>query len=507
MPLAASSPDTTAIYLTEEIRAIERAAQTINPVPPLMERAGAAAAQLAEQILSATGGRILVLAGPGNNGGDAFVVARLLRQGWHRVDVVFHGVVNKLPADARSAFDAFRQSGGDCTADWPESGTFDLIVDGLLGIGLAREVTGDLAQTVARANATAVPILALDVPSGLNADTGATMGVAIRAAHTITFIGLKPGLLTLDGPDLCGTLHLHDLNLPADLFTQANGQVLCDTLVRHALRPRAKNSHKGSFGSVGIVGGASGMAGAPLLSGRTALLLGAGRVYVGLLERSCLAIDVQQLELMLRPAESLLEMSGLTALLIGPGLGQSDEARAILARALGLPLPLVVDADGLNLIADDSSLQDALQKRQPATVITPHPAEAARLLHVSTAHVQSHRVTHALRLAETLRSQVVLKGAGSVCATPSGKWWINTSGNPGMASAGMGDTLAGMIVALLGQRLDAQQAMLLAVNLHGAAADHLVALGSGPIGLTASEVALAARALLNKWVYGAPANP
>jgi hydroxyethylthiazole kinase-like uncharacterized protein yjeF len=239
------------------------------------------------------------------------------------------------------------------------------------------------------------------------------------------------------------------------------------------------------------------MVGAALLAGRAALKAGAGKVLLGLLTDQAPSVDYAQPELMLRTPTALLEDSGLSALVAGPGLGIRDAASKALKRALTLEIPLTLDADALNLIAAQRPLQMALAKRKYPTLLTPHPAEAARLLQTDTADIQADRVGAALGLAERTHAHVVLKGNGSVIATPAGKWWINTSGNPGMASAGMGDVLAGLAGSLLAQGYSAESALLLAVHVHGAAADALASKGTGPVGLTASEVIEEVRKLLN----------
>ncbi|HSQ03028.1 MAG TPA: NAD(P)H-hydrate dehydratase, partial [Burkholderiales bacterium] len=316
--------------------------------------------------------------------------------------------------------------------------------------------------------------------------------------HTVTFIGLKPGLLTLDGPDHCGTLHVADLAIDAAGLLPPHGSIIGQALLRDAVRPRALNTHKGDFGSVGIVGGATGMVGAALLAGRAALKAGAGRVYLGLLAAGAPAVDFVQPELMLRASDEVLALQHLTALAVGPGLGQNEAALSVLSRALESTVPLVIDADGLNLIGARNGLKQTLQARKAPTVLTPHPAEAARLLGCRTDEVQGDRLAAALRLASSLCCGVVLKGAGSICAWPDGTWAINDSGNPGMASAGMGDVLTGLIAALLAQGCDARTALAAGVHLHGAAADDLVAQGHGPVGLTAGELVDAARSLINR---------
>lgn len=272
--------------------------------------------------------------------------------------------------------------------------------------------------------------------------------------------------------------------------------------LRRWLKPRPADSHKGDFGCAGIVGGAPGMAGAALLAGRAALWLGAGRVYVGLLDMR-IGLDPGAPELMIVPPERPLDLAPPACLALGPGLGHSGTARQCLADALLSLLPLVIDADGLNLLAKDVELQALLKQRRAPTLLTPHPGEAGRLLGLDSPTVQADRSGCAQRLAAGFGCTVVLKGTGSLIACPDGRLWRNTTGNPGLASAGMGDVLTGMIAALVAQGLGLEQAAVYAVHLHGAAADKLVAAGTGPVGLTASEVTQAARALLNDWLKDA----
>ncbi len=477
-----------------DVRAIERAAADA----PLMERAGLAAAGAARDELAGRVPRVLILAGPGNNGGDALVVARWLKRWFFDVSVAFHGDAAKLSADAAAAHAAWRNAGGTVGSDWPEGGEFGLIIDGLFGIGLARPVGGVAARWIERANQSRTRILALDIPSGLNADTGLAYQPTIRAQATATFIALKPGLLTADGPDHCGLIGVHALGL--DAAAGAPGRRLdwpaLSATPPQPLRRALRNVHKGSFGTLGIVGGNDGMIGAALLAARAALNLGAGKIWVGFAASEPPTVDFSHPELMLRRAEDVLDAEP-TALAVGPGLGTDARARALLARALQRPLSLVLDADALNLIAADPELARLVAARTHPTALTPHPAEAARLLATSTAAVQDDRLGAAVELTRKLRAGVVLKGAGSVLAFADGAWSINSSGNPGLASGGSGDVLTGMLGALLCQGIALREALEFAVCLHGAAADALVAAGVGPVGLAASELAAAARRLVN----------
>ena len=494
--MPARFPHDTPILLAAEVRAVERAAAAADPPPQLMERAGLAAAEAAREI--AGGGKpVLVLAGPGNNGGDAFVVARHLKQWWFNVTVVFAGDEKKLSADAASALQAWRAAGGSTVDALPASREWGLVVDGLFGIGLERDIAGRYGEWIAVANGLAAPVLSLDIPSGLDSDTGRLMGSAIRASHTVTFIALKPGLLTRDGPDHCGELHLKALGIEAGVSPPAHGRILGAEVLPEALKPRARNSHKGDFGSAGIIGGDHGMVGAVLLAARAALKLGTGRVYAGLVARDAPLVDVFQPELMIRSADEVLKLDHLTCIAVGPGLGTLPDAAYYLGWALESALPLVLDADALNLVAMDAGLAARLAPRKAATLLTPHPAEAARLLGVTTREIQVDRIKAATALAARHNALVALKGAGTICAIPTGEWHVNTSGNPGMASAGMGDVLTGMTAAFLAQGLEPRSALLAAVYLHGAAADALVARGIGPVGLTAGEVIDAARDMVN----------
>lgn len=267
---------------------------------------------------------------------------------------------------------------------------------------------------------------------------------------------------------------------------------------RSWLRPRAVDSHKGDFGSVGVLGGATGMLGAALLAGRAALYLGAGRVYVGLLDDR-LAVDPLQPELMLAPPQQVLALRPPGCLVVGPGMGRDEDARRRLHEALYSPLALLIDADGLNLLAESATLRAVLRQRPVPALLTPHPGEAARLLGTTAAQVQAERPAALHRLVEDYGCVVLLKGAGTLVQAPGGRMWRNPTGNPGLAAPGMGDVLAGMIAALVAQGLTLEQAAVLGAYLHGAAADAAVAQGRGPVGLTAGEVAHAARELLNRW--------
>ena len=491
------------LFRAAALRRIEAAATHL----PLMQRAGRAAADLA---LSLCGDRatpiplpILVLAGPGNNGGDAFETARLLREQGHETCVVFAGQSARLPKDAADAYQRFVDAGGAFDTEIPERDHWAMIIDGLFGIGLTRAIEAPFAELIQTANALAArddcPLIALDCPSGLDADTGVRQPSTIDATHTITFIGGKPGLLTGDGPDQCGEISIATLDLDESAFAELDGRTVDPDLFSKRLRPRPANSHKGSFGNAGILGGTRSMVGAALLAARAALRLGSGRVYVGLLDEYAPALDIVQPELMMRSPGKLLTTE-LTALACGPGMGRSHEASVILDGVFSLKLPLVLDADALNLVAGEGDLHVALATRKSPTLLTPHPAEAARLLDCSITQVQADRIGATLELASTYNAYVALKGCGTIVAAPDGAWFVNCSGNPGLATAGSGDVLTGLLTALLAQRWPPLEALLAAVHLHGCAADALVARGCGPVGLTAGELIDSARTCFNQWI-------
>lgn len=486
------------VYTVDEIRRIEQSAREAAPAPNLMERAGLAAAEVARELLSDRGRDVLVLAGPGNNGGDAFEAATHLRQWFHRVTVLFAGTEDKLAADARAALAKWRAAGGEWIDDLPRDARFDLVIDGLFGIGLARPVAGRHAELIEAVNELRTPVLALDVPSGLNADTGTIMGCAIHATRTLTFIARKPGLLTLDGPDCCGELLLATLGIDVEPLQAAKIRLTDRTVLARLPLRRRRNLHKGDAGSVAIVGGADGMIGAALLAGRAALKCGAGKVHLGLLAAAPPTVDGMQPELMFRAPEALLgdnAQEKIDVLAPGPGMGRAAKALALLARALAADCAMVLDADGLTLAASTPALRAALASRKAPTILTPHPGEAARLLACDTATIQRDRLAAARRLAAEFSCLVVLKGNGSICAAPDGRAWINGSGNPGMAAAGMGDTLTGMIASFLAQGAAPEAALVASVWLHGAAGDSLAA-ANGPLGITAGEIPDAARRLL-----------
>lgn len=441
------------------IRRIEQRAAAELPAHTLMQRAGLSVARLALAV--APHARTFWIAcGPGNNGGDGFEAALHLRQWGKEPIVTWLGEEGRVPADARASLQRARDAGVRFSPDVPPA--CDFAIDALLGIGGSRVPEGALLAQIEKLNAGAAPVLALDVPSGLNADTGQAAS-AVRAAHTLSLIALKPGLFTARGRDAAGQVWLDDLGV----HDHESASATLAGPPAAASRPHA--SHKGSYGDVAVVGGAPGMTGAALLAARAALSHGAGRVFVGFLAEDAPTVDLQQPDLMVRPWDSL-ELADMT---VACGCGGGDAVRAALPRVLEARA-LVLDADALNAVAADAQLQALLQargRRRAPTVLTPHPLEAARLLECGTGEVQAQRLVAARELARRYGCVVVLKGSGSAIAAPDGELRINPTGNARLATAGTGDVLAGMVAARLAHGEEAMEAAAAAAYLHGLAAD------------------------------------
>lgn len=370
-----------------------------------------------------------------------------------------------------------------------------VIVDALLGTGLGGEVRPEYAAAIEAVNSLNLPVVAVDIPSGLCADTGAVLGSAVRADVTVTFIALKRGLLTHRAPEFTGELEFSDLAVPIPVYERvpsACGRLDLDDLLRR-FEPRAPTSHKGVFGNVVIVGGDYGMAGAAALAAEAALRCGAGLVKVATRAEHVAALVARTPEAMPVEVETGEALKAIAAsadvLVVGPGLGQSAWAQALLRSALALDKPMVLDADALNLLANDSVKTAARNN----WVLTPHPAEAARLLATTTAIVQANRFETVERLQAQYGGVAILKGNGTLVADGN-RLGLSDYGNPGMASGGMGDVLSGIIGSLLGQKLPPMDAAALGVTLHGAAAD--IAAQDGQRGLLASDLMAPLRALL-----------
>lgn len=472
-----------ALYSVDATRRIEQAAQANLCAHTLMQRAGLAVARLALAI-APHAQRIWLACGSGNNGGDGLEAALHLQR-WGKTPIVtWLGNPSQAPPDAAASYQRALQA-GVVFADQPPSDC-DLCIDALLGIGLtARAPQGRLAHWIDLINASHSPVLAVDLPSGLQADSGHAAPHCVTARHTLSLLALKPGLFTAHGRDACGTVWLDALTDSDDAMAESLLIAPTAWLAGTPKRPARRHaSHKGSYGDVAVVGGAPGMTGAALLAASSALHAGAGRVFVGLLDGSGLNVDTQQPELMFRPVDAL----DFKALTVVCGCGGGDAIRAPLPAILSTASRLVLDADALNAIAHDSQLQALLSARAarlPATVLTPHPLEAARLLGSTVAQVQQDRLAAALHLAQRFSCTVVLKGSGTITAAPGQTPFINPTGNARLASAGTGDVLAGMLGAGLAGGLSAFEAACLAVYRHGLAADYW------PVGSTLVAGALA----------------
>jgi len=469
----------TPLFTVAQLRALEQAAQAGLPPGELMARAGRGAARRIDALAGDRRASVCIVCGPGNNGGDGFVVAAELAARGHEVVCVLLGAGQPSATDALAAFRRWRDGGGALLAALPDR-RFDIVVDALFGIGLARPLQGAFLAAALWINQHAGRVVALDVPSGLDSDRGAWVGdvEGVRAALTVTFLGDKPGLRTGAGIDAAGEVQVDRLGMEAGLSALA---LSAPDDFPDVARARRRDTHKGSFGNVLVVGGGPGMVGAPLLAARAALRLGAGRVYVDCIGAPELRVDPGQPELMFRPHASITDPE---CVVVGCGLGIDSAAHAALAWSLARPRAIVIDADGLNLLAEESAFRATLRERAAPSVLTPHPLEAARLLKSSAHDVQRDRLGAARTLAGDLRAIVVLKGAGTVIAAPDGRSAINPTGSPALATAGTGDVLAGMLGALLAQGFDAWQSVVAAAWLHGAAVR-----GAGDVGVVAGDLA------------------
>ncbi|MEM9171432.1 MAG: NAD(P)H-hydrate dehydratase [Pseudomonadota bacterium] len=481
----------TDIYSAEGVRALDRRAIEHYGVPgyTLMRRAGAATLSVMNQRYPGLRS-LLVLCGGGNNAGDGYVVARLARAAGMAVRVVAFKDPTTLDGDAARAYEEFASAGG-LLRPW-DAALLDgagMVVDALIGSGLKSDVTDDYAAAIAEVNTADAPVTSLDIPSGLDGDTGVVRGSAVRADLTVTFVGLNSGLFLAEGPAHCGRLVFADLELPGDVYQSAKPVLrrqYRDELSRH-LQPRDPNSHKGQFGHVLCVGGAEGMPGAIRLSAEAALRGGAGLVTVATDRSHAASIVAARPELMTQGIEdthavdALIERASVIA--CGPGLDVTDWSQSLLERVLDSGKPVVLDADALNLMSADRKVWDGAPS---VRIITPHPGEAARMLGTDPAAVQSDRLRALADLVELTGATVVLKGAGTLVGGTDEVPSICPFGNPGMSAPGMGDVLTGLIAALLAQGLKPLAAARAGVLVHALAGDS--AARRGQRGLLAGEL-------------------
>ncbi|SDX11050.1 NAD(P)H-hydrate dehydratase [Thiocapsa roseopersicina] len=486
-----------ALYRAEQVRNLDRCAIAQYGIPgiELMNRAGEVAYRiLRERWPDARD--LTVLVGVGNNGGDGYVIARLARAEGLAVRLLQLGDPQRVTGDAAISRDAWRDAGGTIEPYRGLPRRSDVLVDALLGTGLERPVEGLWAEAIQALDRQRAPVLAVDIPSGLHADTGRVMGVAVRADVTVSFIGLKQGLFIGAGPEYCGEIRFSALSIPARVYA---GEVASARRIdwdqqaaRFGRRPRT--AHKGTFGHLLVIGGAPGLSGAVRLAGEAALRAGAGLVTIATHPAHSAWLNLSRPELMVSAVETSADLDPLIAradvVAIGPGLGREAWGRDLWESVLGLDLPMVVDADALNLLAESP-------RSGSDWVLTPHPGEAARLLGTDIAAIEQDRPAAVHALQGRYGGVVVLKGAGTLIRSdPLRPFAVCSDGNPGMATAGSGDVLTGVIGALRAQGLDAEDAACAGVCLHAAAGDRAARMGER--GLVAGDIIAALRPVANR---------
>lgn len=492
------------VYTAEQVRRLDASAIEAHGIPgiELMERAGHSVFDAARRKFPEAY-RLLVFCGAGNNGGDGYIVARLALEAGLDVMVCALKPPTSLSGDAATAAERWRVAGGR-TEPWPagDLDSCDLLIDALLGTGLEREPAGDYGTAVDRINESQRPVLAVDIPSGLSADTGNVLGRAVRADLTVTFIGRKRGLYTADGPDCVGELCFSDLGTPDSVRDSVadSGILVREEMIRKYLPVRRRNSHKGSFGWVLGIGGNSSMSGAVRLCGEAALRSGAGKVTLATNPDHAALINLGCPELMVRGVQRGKQIKTLLGqvdvIVIGTGLGQTSWSEDLFKTCMKGDAPIVMDADGLNILSRLHPEMGGRYLPRGNWILTPHPAEAGRLLGCEARDVQRDRVTVALQLAERYQAIVVLKGCGTVIAERGGRYAICPYGNPGMASAGTGDVLSGVIGAMVAQKLGLWEAATIGVLAHALAGD-LAAAQIGERGMLASDITRRLPAVLN----------
>ncbi|ASQ45079.1 NAD(P)H-hydrate dehydratase [Legionella clemsonensis] len=475
------------LYQVKQIRLCEQSAMTDLGLSEdeLMERAGFSAFSALTKLYPDIR-NIAVFCGSGNNAGDGYILARLAYEKGYSVVIHQYKTVEELPPAARHAALTAIAAGVPCQSlEEAIDSEVELIVDALLGIGLQGIVKGPLVAAINQINDSKLPVLAIDIPSGLNADTGAVLGVCVRATTTVTFIARKLGLFTLDGPDYCGKIICDSLGLDRILSTtQSAVQVLDGSLRNTLLVPRLKNSHKGHYGHVLIIGGGHGMPGSVFLTANAALRVGAGLVTIATRPEHASQVLPALPEAMIYGIKEANDLSPLisraTICVIGPGLGEDEWAHALFTKVLTSQLPMVIDASALRILATHHQQDDNW-------ILTPHPGEAGSLLNCSAAEVQKDRFAAVSEIQRQYGGNIILKGVGTLVATDESEIYLCAAGNPGMASAGMGDALNGVIAGLFAQGLSLAEAAKLGVWLHATAAD-TAAIANGERGLLASDL-------------------
>ncbi|MEZ5487414.1 MAG: NAD(P)H-hydrate dehydratase [Steroidobacteraceae bacterium] len=489
----------TAIYSTRQVRDLDQHAICEQGVPgyTLMKRAGEASLRIMRTRWPMAH-HIAIVCGSGNNAGDGYVLARFAQAAGLDVRVLAVADPQGLRGDARRAWQDFVASAGE-VEPWGGGAaglvSGDVVVDALLGTGLEGPVRPAFAAAIAAINACGRPVFALDIPSGLSGDTGLPLGAAVRADCTITFVGLKTGLYLGDGPEYCGTIFFDDLEVtaPERDSLRPRLQRILESEIGTALPRRPRAAHKGSFGRVLVIGSGPGMPGATRLAGEAALRVGAGLVTVLAAPECALAVAGGRPELIVHALEDPQaideHLARADVIAIGPGLGRCNWAQRVFARVIDTPKPLIVDADALNLLAAQACTA------RGNWVLTPHPGEAARLLGVDTAAIQSDRLGALDALVGRYGGIVVLKGAGTLVGGTGRVAAICERGNPGMAAPGMGDVLTGAIAGIAAQVGDTWTATRVGVLVHAMAGD--AEARNGERGLLASEVAQEIRTWVN----------
>ena len=484
------------LYRAADTRELDRIAIQQFGIPgiELMNRAGAV-------VFDELCGRwpeartVVIVCGAGNNAGDGYVVARLAKERGMCVSILALTDPAELKGDAGTAWNDAQLAGLSVnTFDAEFLSRADVVVDAIFGIGLDRPVEGECADAIATINASGVPVLAIDIPSGLHADSGCVLGQAIRAEATVSFIGLKQGLLTADGIDYCGAVSFDDLGVNLEIYKRVD--VACERIdwlrLSDELPARPNSAHKGLLGHTLIIGGNHGMAGAAYLAAEAAARVGSGLTSVATRPAHVAAMSAARPEVMWQAVASgaalRAAMQRATVIAVGPGLGQDEWARELFDAALQSDLPLIVDADALNLLS-----QESFQRSN--WILTPHPGEAARLLECSNADINRQRFKSVNSLAEKYQAVAVLKGAGTLVCDEQGAMALCSDGNPGMATGGMGDVLTGIIAGLVAQKIELSAAARMGVALHAAAADKVALTGAR--GMMAGDVINELRVLVN----------
>jgi len=482
----------TKLYTATQVRELDQVIMKDCGIPgiELMSRAGNAVFRQL-RIKWPNIQSINVYCGSGNNGGDGYIIAGLAHAVGLKVTVFALADPENLKDNALIAYQDYVKAKGVVKPFKPEQATnADVVVDAMLGTGINKPVTGTYAQAIQFINDSRSFIVAVDVPSGLNADTGNVMGCAVKATCTVTFIGLKQGLFTGMAADYCGEVFYSSLAVPKDVFKKVSSNVY--RVVQKTISPRARCTHKGDYGHVLVIGGDCGFSGAVRMAGEAALRVGAGLVSIATHPTHAMLLNLGRPELMCHGVENVEQLSPLldkaTVVVIGPGLGQSKWAAELFVAAIKSTKMIVIDADGLNLLAH-------VPEKHSNWVLTPHPGEAARLLGCTSGVVQQDRYAAVSALQTKYDGIVVLKGAGTLVAG-NGEIAVSSTGNPGMASGGMGDVLAGVIAGLIAQGFSLKDAAQQGVYLHGMAGD-IASSQAGERGLLASDLMPFLRQMVN----------